>query len=297
MRFEGKTAIVTGGASGIGRATAQRLAREGARVWIGDIDLVRGGAVAAESGDRIAFLPTDVTREDHIAALVDAATADGGRLDLMVNNAGAGGAPERIDELAIEGWDRTMALLLRSVMLGTKHATRVMAGRGGGAIVNTASIAALAAGNAPSAYSIAKAGVLHLTKVAAADLARHAIRVNAVCPGFIVTDIFTASFDVTDQKARAQAFIEQLAAGAQPVQRAGRPEDVAAAIAFLGSDDAAFVNGTSLVVDGGMTIGERHAWDATMPGFMDAMKAMAGGGAGGGGGGEPGNKAGGGAGD
>jgi NAD(P)-dependent dehydrogenase (short-subunit alcohol dehydrogenase family) len=151
-----------------------------------------------------------------------------------------------------------------------------MTARGGGAIVNTASIAALQTGAAPTAYSVAKAGVLHLTTMAAADLAKHNIRVNAICPGFITTNIFTSALGIEGEKrAMANAAIGAIAAKAQPLQRAGRPEDIAAAVAYLASDDAGFVTGTHITVDGGMTIGPRHSWDAEAPSMFAALEAFA----------------------
>jgi len=275
MRFAGKRAVVTGGASGIGRATALRLAEEGAEVWIGDIDSDGGQAVAETSNGRIHFRHTDVCQSGDIAALIGAADAAGG-LDILFNNAGAGGSRDKIDVISAEDWDRTQALLLRSVAMGIRYAAPLMAARGGGAIVNTSSVSALGSGYAPTAYSVAKAGVLHLTKVAAADLARHNIRVNAVVPGFITTGIFTASFDLDAEKqAVADAAIAGVAAKAQPVQRAGRPEDIAAAVAFLASEDAAFITGTHILVDGGMMIGTRASWDETQPTIFSALDAIA----------------------
>jgi NAD(P)-dependent dehydrogenase (short-subunit alcohol dehydrogenase family) len=274
MRFAGKRAVVTGGASGIGRATALRLADEGASVIVADVDTAAGDALAAASEGRITFHPTDVTQADQIAALMQAADAAGG-LDVLFNNAGAGGAREPIDSIAPDDWDRTMALLLRSVALGIRYAAPLMAARGGGAIVNTASVSALGTGYAPTAYSTAKAGVLHLTKVAAADLAATRIRVNAVVPGFITTAIFTRHLDM-DAVRREQAYgmIAAAAARAQPIPRAGRPEDIAAAVAFLASDDASFITGTHILVDGGLTIGTRASWDPAAPSMLTALEAL-----------------------
>ena len=274
MRFTGKRAVVTGGASGIGRATALRLAEEGAEVLIGDIDEAGGRALAETSNGRIAFQRCDVTQAGDIEALVTAADAAGG-LDVLFNNAGAPGAREGIDEIAPEGWDRTQTLLLRSVALGIRYAAPLMAKRGGGAIVNTSSVSALGSGYAPVAYSTAKAGVLHLTKLAAAELAKDKVRVNAVVPGFITTAIFTRDFELTDDKrAMADQAIWGMAANAQPVARAGRPEDIAAAVAYLASDDAAFVTGTSILVDGGLTIGTRASWDPNEPSLYSALEAF-----------------------
>lgn len=276
MRFAGKRAVVTGGASGIGRATARRLAEEGADVWIGDIDVAGGRDVAATSDGRIHFVRTDVMEVADIAALMQAADAAGG-LDLVFNNAGAGGSRDTIDVISAEDWDRTQALLLRSVAMGIRHAAPLMIARGkGGAIVNTASIAALQTGAAPTAYSVAKAGVLHLTTMAAAELSRYDIRVNAVCPGFITTNIFTSALGIVgERRDMANGMIGQAAARAQPIQRAGTPEDVAAAVAYLGSDDAGFVTGTHITIDGGMTIGPRHSWDAAVPSLFAGLEAFA----------------------
>lgn len=274
-RFEGKRAVVTGGASGIGRATALRLVAEGAEVLIGDIDEEGAMAVVGEGDGRIAFQRCDVMDPSDIAALMATAHGDGG-IDALFNNAGAGGVRANIDEIDVAGWDATQNLLLRSVALGIRAAAPLMAKRGGGAIVNTASIAALMSGAAPTAYSVAKAGVLHLSRMAAADLARHRIRVNAVCPGFITTNIFTSTIGIEGEKRdQANRVIAQMASNAQPVARAGRPEDIAAAVAYLLSDDASFVTGTHILVDGGLAVGMRHSWDPETPGLFDALAAFA----------------------
>lgn len=272
MRFAGKRAVVTGGASGIGHATALRLVSEGAEVLIGDIDEAAGRDTAATSNGRILFQRCDVCTAGDIEALMAAGDARGG-IDLLFNNAGAGGARAKIDEISPDEWDFTQNLLLRSVALGIRYAAPLMAARGGGAIVNTASIAALQTGAAPTAYSVAKAGVLHLTHLAAADLARHKIRVNAVCPGFITTNIFTRAIGIEGgARDEANRAIAGIAASAQPVPRAGSPADIAAAVAYLGSDDAAFVTGTHIVVDGGMTIGPRHSWDPASPSLFEILE-------------------------
>src|SRR6195952_184194 len=241
MRFQGKRAVVTGGASGIGRATALRLVEEGAEVLIGDLDVAGGQELAETSNGRIRFQKTDVTQAAEIEALMLAADAAGG-LDGVFNNAGAAGARDKIDSISPDDSERTMTLRLRSAALVIRYAAPLMAKRGGGAIVNTSSVSALGSGYAPTAYSTAKAGVLHLTKVAAADLAKSNIRVNAVVPGFITTNIFTSALGLEGQvRDHVNGVIAATAAKAQPVQRAGRPEDIAAAVAFLASDDAAFV--------------------------------------------------------
>ena len=280
-RFTGKTAVVTGAASGIGRATALLLAREGARVFAADRDFAGAQAVAAELAGMTA-VACDVCEPDQIAALMDqAAREGGGGIDVVFNNAGAGGERAGIDEIDAAGWDATMNLLLRSVALGIRYAVphmkdRVSTRGGGAAIINTSSVAATGAGYSPTAYAVAKAGVLHLTKVAATDLARYGIRVNAVLPGFINTNIFTSSIEMPeDRVATAKAVIAQMSANAQPVARGGQPEDIAEAVAFLASEAAGFITGTSLLVDGGLTIGQRHSWDPEAPGMFDALRALA----------------------
>lgn len=276
MRLDGKRAVVTGGASGIGRATALRLVAEGAEVWVGDLDEAGGESLVAEARGRIHFQRTDVTDAGQIEVLMNAPGQETGRhLNIAFNNAGAGGAREGIAEISPEDWDRTQNLLLRSVALGIRYAAPLMAKAGGGAIVNTSSVSALGTGYAPIAYSTAKAGVLHLTKLAAAELSRDNIRVNAVVPGFITTNIFTRHLEVgEDKRAAANQAIAAIAAQAQPIQRAGRPEDIAAAVAYLASEDAAFVTGTHILVDGGMTIGTRASWDPQSPSLFSALEAF-----------------------
>jgi NAD(P)-dependent dehydrogenase (short-subunit alcohol dehydrogenase family) len=275
MRFVGKTAVVTGAASGIGKATCLRLASEGATVIAADIDEAGGTELAATSNGKIHFKRTDVCSDADIKALMDFAAEKTGGIDIVFNNAGAGGARETIDEIDAAGWDRTMDLLLRSVAMGIRHAVPHMIGRAGGSIINTASVAALSTGMAPTAYSVAKGGVLHLSKLAAGDLAKHGIRVNAICPGFIKTNIFASALEVpADKKDMANTMIAAVAEHAQPVARGGRPEDIAGTVAFLASDDAAFITGTHILVDGGLLIGPRHSWDPEAPGLFDALQAF-----------------------
>ena len=264
-RLDNKVAVITGGCSGIGLATVELFVAEGARVLIADIQDERGQALAARLGDAARYQHCDVTNEAQIAATMQAAMDGFGALDIVFNNAGAGGARETIEEMTGELWDRTQALLLRSVALGMRYAVPHMKGRGG-AIVNTSSVSALEAGAAPIAYSAAKAAVLHLSKLAAAELARYGIRVNAICPGFILTDIFTSSLGMSDNAAaQANAGLRALSPHAQPLAMPGSPEHIAQACLYLASDAAAFVTGTHLVVDGGLTIGPRSSWDPNAP--------------------------------
>lgn len=275
MRFSGKSVVVTGAASGIGRATTLLFAREGATVFAADLNLSGAEAVARE-GDNIIPVACDVCDVAQIKALMDHAAGTCGGIDVVFNNAGAGGARESIDEIDADGWDRTMDLLLRSVAMGIRYAVPHMKQRPGAAIVNTSSVAAVGPGYSPTVYAVAKAGVLHLTKCAATDLAQHGIRVNAVQPGFINTNIFTASMEMPEELVTtAKAMIAQMSSQAQPVARGGQPDDIANAVAFLCSDAAGFMTGTSLIVDGGITIGPRHSWDPEAPGLFDALQAMA----------------------
>ena len=284
MRFAGKCAVITGAASGIGRATALLFAQEGAHVIASDFDaagLDRLVAEAPASAGTITPFTCDVCDTVQIKALMDFAAATHGGIDVVFNNAGAGGDPAKMDEIEPEGWDRTMDLLLRAVAMGVRYAVPHMVGRpstrtGGAAIINTSSVAAIGSGYSPSAYAIAKIGVLHMSKLAAADLARHGIRVNAVQPGFINTNIFTSAVDMpADRVDTAKAMIAQMSSNAQPVARGGQPRDIAEAVAFLASEAAGFVNGTSIIVDGGLTIGTRESWDSEAPGMFDALRAFA----------------------
>lgn len=275
MRFSGKTAVVTGAASGIGAETARLFAREGAVVFAADIDAEGGDKLSTEGVGDIRFQQCDVCSTDAIKAPMDRAAAETGGIDVVFNNAGAGGARAKIHEIEPDEWDRTMDLLLRSVAFGIRYAVPHMLHRPGAAIVNTASVAATGSGYSPTAYAVAKCGVLHLTKVAAADLAQFGIRVNAILPGFINTNIFTTTLEVPDAvKDTAKAMIAQMSANAQPVKRGGQPRDIAEACAFLASEAAGFVNGTGLLVDGGLTIGQRGSWDPEAPSPLAGLIAL-----------------------
>lgn len=275
MRFAGKTAVITGAASGIGKATVLKFAAEGATVIAADIDEAGGEALAAQSNGKIIFKRCDVCNVDDIKALMDFAAEKTGGIDVVFNNAGAGGAREGIDEIDAEGWDSTMNLLLRSVAMGIRYATPHMIGREGASFVNTASVAALGAGYSPTAYAVAKAGVLHLSKVAATDLAKHNIRSNAICPGFIKTNIFSSSMDVPpERKEQANQIIFEISNHTQPIKRGGNPEDIANMVAFLASNEAGFITGAHFLVDGGITTGQPHSWNPEAPGIFDALEAF-----------------------
>ncbi|MCR2832988.1 SDR family NAD(P)-dependent oxidoreductase [Parerythrobacter lacustris] len=275
MRFSGKTLVITGAASGIGEAASKLFAREGATVYASDIDEAGGQALADQSDGSIRFQHCDVTSCDDIRALMDRAASETGGIDVLFNNAGAGGARSPVHEIEPDEWDRTMDLLLRSVAMGIRYAAPHMKDRPGASIVNVSSVAAIGPGYSPTAYAVAKAGVLHLTKMAAADLAQFGIRVNAIQPGFINTNIFTASLEIPDEhKMMAKGAIAQMSSNAQPVKRGGQPLDIAEACAYLASEAGSFLNGTSLLVDGGLTLGPRYSWDPEEPGIYSALEAI-----------------------
>ena len=275
MRFSGKTVVITGAASGIGEESAKLFAREGAVVYASDVNDEAGEALAAESNGAIRYQHCDVSKTEDIKALMDRAAEETGGIDVVFNNAGAGGAREKIFEIEPEDWDRTMDLLLRAVAFGIRYAVPHMKERPGASIVNVSSVAAVGPGYSPTAYAVAKAGVLHLTKMAAADLAQFGIRVNAIQPGFINTNIFTSTLEIPDeQKDMAKAMIAQMSSNAQPVRRGGQPRDIAEACAYLASEAGSFVNGTSLIVDGGITIGPRQSWDPDEASVFEGLEQL-----------------------
>jgi NAD(P)-dependent dehydrogenase (short-subunit alcohol dehydrogenase family) len=248
-RLDGKVATITGGASGMGKATVELFLREGARVVIADLNEDNGRTLLerlASGGwaDRVEFVRTDVSEEAQVESMLDRARERFGRLDILFNNAGVGGAFGPITEISVEAWDFTQAVLLRSVFLGIKHAARRMIEQGsGGSIINTASIAGLRGGGGPQAYSAAKAGVINLTQTTAVELAQHHIRVNAICPGVIVTPLMDRGKpDKATERAR----------NSQPWPDAGAVGDIANAALFLASDESRFVTGQNLTVDGGL---------------------------------------------
>ncbi len=261
-RLKGRVAVITGACSGIGLGTVELFVAEGARVLAADIQDDKGAALAARFDGQVVYRHCDVLQEADIEGAMQAAVDAFGRLDILFNNAGAGGSPETIAEMTGAAWDFSQDLLLRSVALGIRYAIPHMKAVGGGSIVNTASIAGTQAGAGPIAYSVAKAAVMHLTRCAAAELGRDGIRVNAICPGLILTEIFTPAERVPEGLARMiKDSMRQNAHNAQPIAKPGLPEDIARACLFFASDDSAFVTGTSLLVDGGMHTGARHAWD------------------------------------
>ena len=256
MRMTDKVAVITGGASGIGKRTVERFLEEGGRAVIADIQDAAGMRLAETLGPAARFVHCDVRQEADIAAAVALADTTWGRLDLMFNNAGLPGDPNPVETMPADAWDATMAVLVRSVMLGIKHATPVMKRQGSGAIVSTASVAGLVPGSTATAYSVAKNAVIHLTKCAALEVAGYGIRVNCICPGVIATPIFGRSAQLPTQlDARVAEEAAANMAGFQPFTRGGRPDDIAEGVLYLADDRAGFVTGVALTSDGGFAAG------------------------------------------
>lgn len=251
-RLDGKVAAITGGASGIGAGTVRRFVEEGAKVLIADLDADKGEALAQELGASTAFLRTDVSKEGDVAAMIAETTDRWGRIDVLFNNAGFGGALGPIESTSVEDYDLTMDVLVKSVFLGMKHVAPVMKAQGSGSIISTASVAGLRVGYAPHLYSVAKCAVIHLTKTVAMELGEQSIRVNAICPGFIATPLAAGRPDADESQ------IDQLrATGAtsQVLGRVGEALDIANMALFLASDESEWITGREFVVDGGFEAG------------------------------------------
>ena len=249
MTFSGQVALVTGAAAGIGRATAQAFAEQGLKVVLADIDEagIRDGveSIRAAGGQAIA-VRCDVTRDAEVKALIEQTLAQYGRLDYAFNNAGIEIEQGRLAEGSEVEFDAIMGVNVKGVWLCMKHQLPVMLAQGGGAIVNTASVAGLGAAPKMSIYAASKHAVIGLTKSAAIEYAKKQIRVNAVCPAVIDTDMFRRAYEADPRKA-------EFAAAMHPVGRIGKVEEIAAAVLYLCSDSAAFTTGHALAVDGGAT--------------------------------------------
>ncbi len=271
--LSGKTAIITGAASGIGLAGVEVFIEAGAKVVAADIQDDRGAELIKRFGaDKVTYVHCDVTDMAQLEALMASAPDTFGSLDILWNNAGHGGTPTSVEELDLDGYDATMSLLLKPVFAGTKFAIPHMK-ENGGAIINTSSISAVCAGYAPVTYSVAKKGVSHFSRLAAAELAKYGIRVNAILPGFIATSIFGASLGLPREGAdQMAALVAQGGAKMQPAGRVGEGRDIANMAAFLASDAAEFVTGGEFLVDGGMTVGPPHSWNEELAGpLLDAL--------------------------
>jgi meso-butanediol dehydrogenase / (S,S)-butanediol dehydrogenase / diacetyl reductase len=251
MKLAGKVALVTGAGSGIGQAIALLFAAEGARVGVADFSEAGGNATVSQiraAGGDAEFFRVDVSRSAEVKATVDGVLQRWGQLDILCNNAGIGVAATVV-ETAEEDWDRTLAVDLKGVFLGCKYAIPPMIAHGGGVIVNTASVAGQVGVLNRAAYCAAKAGVVGLTKSVAVDYVGQNIRINAICPGTVdspwIQKILSAQ---PDPVAERQRMVER-----QPMGRMGEPAEIARAALYLACDDSAFVTGTALVIDGGLT--------------------------------------------
>lgn len=244
-RFAGKVAVITGGASGIGAAAARRFHAEGASVLLADLNAGAGEALAADLGEgRARFRTVDVADFSAVEAMVSDAVQAFGGLDILFNNAGVGSFANVVD-LPVDDWRRVIDIDLSAVFYGCKAAIPALRARGGGAIVNNASISGLAGDFSFAAYNAAKAGVINLTRAVAIDHARENIRVNAVCPGPVATPLLSV---ISELQGVHEAWDARV-----PMGRFARPEEIAAVVAFLASDEASYMTGSILAVDGGVT--------------------------------------------
>ena len=246
--FAGRAGLITGGASGIGKATAQAFARAGAAVLIVDVQAAEGEAVAngiRAEGGRAGFLRCDTAIEDDVVAAVERTVGAFGAIDFAFNNAGITGTGQRTADYDLEAWDRLMSINLRGVFLCLKHELRAMLAAGrGGAIVNTASVAGLVGRGGSPAYVAAKHGVVGLTKTAAIEYANDGIRVNAICPGMIATPM-VERFGQNDAEGRAREIAKQ------PMSRLGTPDEIASAVLWLCGPGGGFTTGQAIAIDGG----------------------------------------------
>jgi len=261
MRFSGKVAAITGGASGIGAATARRLHDEGASVLIADLNDALGEVLARELGDgRALYRHVDVSNWEDVQAMVDGAVAAFGRLDILFNNAGIGAPLATTPDLAVEEWRRVIDIDLTGVFHGCKAAIPVMKAQGGGAIINTASASGLAGDYSFTAYNAAKGGVVNYTRAAGIDHARDGVRINAVCPGPVDTPIIAG---IDEWPGVRDAWNERV-----PMGRFARAEEIASVVAFLASDDASYMTGAIISVDGGLTA---HTGQPNLPRMLAGL--------------------------
>jgi NAD(P)-dependent dehydrogenase (short-subunit alcohol dehydrogenase family) len=273
-RLEGCRAVITGAASGIGEETARLFVSEGASVVIADLDDDRGKRIADELGEKARFVHTDVTQEHDVDAAIAFAVDTFGGLDCVFNNAGNPGSIGGIEDVDMAMFDRTVAIHLRGVFLGIRAAARVMKPQGHGSIINTSSVAGLAANYAGHDYSACKAAIAHLTRTTANELGEHGVRVNAICPGGIATPIFARAAGLEGEAAqRTVEFMSAALDNMAPIRRAGQPIDIAEAALWLASDASSFVNGQAIAVDGGLITGPlyREQW-AKLEGLVQFLQ-------------------------
>lgn len=261
-RLAGKVAVITGGANGIGRATAELFVAEGAKVVVGDLADEQGRELEAKHDGALTYRHTDVTVESDVEALVATAVEKYGRLDVMFNNAGTGGDPASFLEITQDGFNKTMNLLTTAVVLGHKYAAQQFQKQGsGGSIISTSSVAGLQGGQSALAYTAAKHAVVGIVREATHQLAPLGIRSNAIAPGITMTPIMGASFGVPrEQDEEFTQFLGERLADKQPAGRVGRSEDLAQAVLYLASDESEWVTGVVLPVDGGQTSISMGGW-------------------------------------
>ena len=273
-RLDGKIAVITGATSGIGLRTAEIFVAEGAKIVVAGRRSAEGDALARRLGPACLFRRTDVTVEDDIRKLINEAVDKFGRIDCLFNNAGGPAQTGGIEGLEAERFDAAMATLVRSVMLGMKHVAPHMRRQGSGSIINNGSIAGRLAGFSSSiVYGAAKAAVIHLTKCVAMELGEAGIRVNSISPGAIATGIFGKALGLSVEAAeKTAAVMREVTKSAQPIPRAGLPDDIAHAAVFLASDESTFINGHDLVVDGAITGGRN--WTQQQQGYVAMLKAF-----------------------
>ncbi|MGN6311781.1 MAG: SDR family NAD(P)-dependent oxidoreductase [Xanthobacteraceae bacterium] len=273
-RLDGKVAVITGATSGIGWRTAEIFVAEGAKVVAAGRRAAEGEALAKKLGPNCQFKQTDVTDETQMKALISHAVDKFGRIDCLFNNAGGPAQTGGIEGLDVAQFDAALATLVRSVMLGMKHAAPHMRRQGSGSIINNGSIAGHLAGYSSSlVYGAAKAAVIHFTKCVAMELGEAGIRVNSISPGAIATGILAKAMGLESGAADNKAdVLEGLFKSAQPIPRAGIPDDIAHAAAFLASDESSFINGADLVIDGGV-IGGRN-WTQQQQGYVGLRKLL-----------------------
>lgn len=257
QRLTEKVAVITGGAGGIGAASVKKFVEEGATVVFGDVNQEAGEALAAHLGSKANFQLTDVSSESDIKNLIEFTAKQFGKIDCLFNNAGIGGSQAAIADLERdETYQKTIDVLFSAVASGMKYVTPIMREQGAGSIINTASVAATGGGFGPHLYSAMKAAVLNLSRSVAQELGPDNIRVNAICPGGVATNIFSPGFEGMNLNAEQVAdAMRPMLAKAQPIGRSGEVEDIANMAAFLASDESTFISGQSIFVDGALTAG------------------------------------------
>lgn len=272
--LEGKVAVITGGASGIGEATVRLFVEARAHVIIADIQDDKGQRLSQELGEQnTRYVHTDVTQEKDVQAAINQALTSFGRLDCMFNNAGLPGPRGPVEDISIDGFQKTIDILFKGVFLGMKYAAPIMKEQGSGSIISTGSVAGLRTGFADHTYSAAKAAVIHLTKSVAMELGESGVRVNCICPGGVATAIFGRAIGLSVETAdQTVEVMQHVLTHNQALKRAGLPEDIARAALWLASDESSFVNGHALVVDGGL-IGGR-TWSESQRSAEKMMAAM-----------------------